>query len=378
MEGMMNYFEDALEVLISEKSSIAAEWSKIITYSVKDPFKDGNHEKGMQIFDLIIQSLTEKESELIDAKIKNYAHIVASDRLQAEVNIAEFIKSVSLGRTILFNRLLPLNPTAAESHEFLLIINDCFDQFIYHTVEHYSELKSKMNENHYYFISSTHKDRLTLLGQMTSSFVHEFRNPLTSIMGFIQLLQDEKPKIKYLDIIAKELTQLNLRITQFLNISKRDTYDLTIELFSIEHLTNEVIEFLYPSILGANTSITSTFTENFFLKGSREEFRQVLLNIILNALDILSSVSEPTITINTEESTSNILKLTISNNGPKIDDSIFSHLFEPFFTTKKRGTGLGLFVCKEIIEKHGGTLTCKSSDQLTTFIIEVPYVSNPE
>lgn len=378
MEGMMNYFEEALEVLISEKSSIAAEWSKTIINTVKNPFKDGNHEKGMLLFDLIIQALTEKKTEMIDSQIKNYAHIVASDRLQAEVNIAEFIKSVSLGRTILFNRLLPLNPTVAESHEFLLIINDCFDQFIYHTVEHYSELKSKMNENHYYFISSTHKDRLTLLGQMTSSFVHEFRNPLTSIMGFIQLLQDEKPKIKYLDIIAKELTQLNLRITQFLNISKRDTYDLTIELFSIEQLTNEVIEFLYPSILGANSSITSSFTETFFLKGSREEFRQVLLNIILNALDILSSVSNPTITINTEKSKSNMLKLTISNNGPKIDDSIFPHLFEPFFTTKKRGTGLGLFVCKEIIEKHGGTLTCDSSDQLTTFIIEVPYVSNQE
>ncbi|MGG3943235.1 histidine kinase N-terminal domain-containing protein [Peribacillus psychrosaccharolyticus] len=375
---MMNYFEEALEVLISEKSSIAAEWSKTITNTVKNSFKDGNHEKGMLLFDLIIQALTEKKTEMIDSQIKNYAHIVASDRLQAEVNIAEFIKSVSLGRTILFNRLLPLNPTIAESHEFLLIINDCFDQFIYHTVEHYSELKSKMNENHYYFISSTHKDRLTLLGQMTSSFVHEFRNPLTSIMGFIQLLQDEKPKIKYLDIIAKELTQLNLRITQFLNISKRDTYDLTIELFSIEQLTNEVIEFLYPSILGANSSITSSFTETFFLKGSREEFRQVLLNIILNALDILSSVSNPTITINTEKCKSNMLKLTISNNGPKIDYSIFPHLFEPFFTTKKRGTGLGLFVCKEIIEKHGGTLTCDSSDQLTTFIIEVPYVSNQE
>lgn len=374
----MNYFEEALEVLISEKSSIAAEWSKTIINTVKNPFKDGNHEKGMLLFDLIIQALTEKKTEMIDSQIKNYAHIVASDRLQAEVKIAEFIKSVSLGRTILFNRLLPLNPTVAESREFLLIINDCFDQFIYHTVEHYSELKSKMNENHYYFISSTHKDRLTLLGQMTSSFVHEFRNPLTSIMGFIQLLQDEKPKIKYLDIIAKELTQLNLRITQFLNISKRDTYDLTIELFSIEQLTNEVIEFLYPSILGANSSITSSFTETFFLKGSREEFRQVLLNIILNALDILSSVSNPTITINTEKSKSNMLKLTISNNGPKIDDSIFPHLFEPFFTTKKRGTGLGLFVCKEIIEKHGGTLTCDSSDQLTTFIIEVPYVSNKE
>jgi len=375
---MMNYFEDALEVLISEKSSIASEWFESLNYKAKDPFIDKITENGLQLYDLIIQALRENQPEIIADKIKNFAHIVASERLQTEVNIAEFIKSVSLGRTILFNRLLPLNPTVAESHEFLFKINDCFDQFIYHAVEHYSELKSKINENRYYIISSTHKDRLTLLGQMTSSFVHEFRNPLTSIMGFIQLLQDEKPKIKYLDIIAKELTQLNLRITQFLNISKKETFDLNTDIFSIEQLNNEVIDFLYPSILGANTSITSTFTDNYYIEGSREEFRQVLLNIILNALDILSSVPNPTIRINTVESKKNTLKLIISNNGPKIDDSILPHLFEPFFTTKKRGTGLGLFVCKEIIEKHGGTLSCNSSDKLTTFVIEVPYVCNPE
>ena len=56
---------------------------------------------------------------------------------------------------------------------------------------------------------------------MTSSFVHEFRNPLTSIMGFIQLLQSEQPEVKYLDIISKELEQLNSRITQFLKFLKK-------------------------------------------------------------------------------------------------------------------------------------------------------------
>ena len=61
--------------------------------------------------------------------------------------------------------------------------------------------------------------------------------------------------------------------------------------------------------------------------------------------------------------------LCISNNGEKIPDEILSSIFEPFVTSKKDGTGLGLFICKEIVEKHGGKLTCESSDDCTSFTI---------
>ena len=283
----------------------------------------------------------------------------------------DFTNTITSGRSILITEVLNLGSSNKEKSELLHGINHLLDQFIHLTLTHYSHLQTKSLEEQYYFISQTHKDRLTLLGQMTSSFVHEFRNPLTSIMGFIQLLQSEQSGIKYLDIISKELEQLNNRITQFLNFSKRENTSSTITFFSISQLIREVIEFLYPSILEVNASISYNITSDININGSKEEIRQVLLNIILNALDVISTVPSPTIFISCAQSPLNHLILTISNNGSKIPEDVLPTIFEPFVTTKKQGTGLGLFVCKEIIEKHGGTLTCTSSDLLTTFTIHL-------
>ena len=120
-----------------------------------------------------------------------------------------------------------------------------------------------------------------------------------------------------------------------------------------------------------NASVSSNIADDFNIEGSKEEIRQVLLNIILNALDVISDIPSPSIYISCSESPLNHLILTISNNGPRIPEDVLPTIFEPFVTTKQQGTGLGLFVCKEIIEKHGGTLTCTSSDSLTTFTIHL-------
>ncbi len=68
-------------------------------------------------------------------------------------------------------------------------IHTCFDKLIYYTVLKYSEIISRNLEEKQQYINETHKERLTILGQMSASFVHEFRNPLTSIMGFVKLLK---------------------------------------------------------------------------------------------------------------------------------------------------------------------------------------------
>ncbi len=314
----------------------------------------------------ILQSTNTKD------QLDSLAKGIATERFIKKMSMDDFINTITSGRSILITEVLSLGSSNKEKSELLHGITHLLDQFIHLTLTHYSHLQAKSLEEQYYFISQTHKDRLTLLGQMTSSFVHEFRNPLTSIMGFIQLLQSEQPTIKYLDIISKELQQLNNRITQFLNFSKKENTPSTITLFSISQLIHDVIEFLYPSILEVNASISCNITSDINLTGSKEEIRQVLLNIILNALDVISAVPSPAIFISCAQSPLNHLILTISNNGPKIPEDVLPTIFEPFVTTKKQGTGLGLFVCKEIIEKHGGTLTCTSSDLLTTFTIHLP------
>lgn len=307
----------------------------------------------------------------INEELDSLAKSIATDRFVQKMNLEDCTNTITNGRSILITELLNLGISNEEKTYLMHKINGLLDQFIYLSLTHYSNLQEKSLEEQYYFISQTHKDRLTLLGQMTSSFVHEFRNPLTSIMGFIQLLQSEQTQVKYLDIISKELEQLNSRITQFLNFSKKENETSTLTLFSISQLVHDVIEFLYPSILEVNASVSCNIADDIYIHGSKEEIRQVLLNIILNALDVISNIPSPSIYISCTQSPLKHLILTISNNGPKIPEDVLPTIFEPFVTTKKQGTGLGLFVCKEIIEKHGGTLTCTSTDLLTTFTIHL-------
>ncbi|WP_456271963.1 ATP-binding protein [Bacillus sp. AK031] len=207
---------------------------------------------------------------------------------------------------------------------------------------------------------------------MTSSFVHEFRNPLTSINGFIQLLRAENPDLSYLDIIASELDQLNFRISQFLLLSKKSTVGREKTAFFLNELMEEALAFLYPRILEVNVSIQKNLEGDMEIRGWKEEFRQVIINIIFNAIDVLSSSSrQPTIWIESKQD-GDKFTLCISNNGDKIPEEILSSIFEPFVTSKKDGTGLGLFICKEIVEKHDGKLTCNSTEQRTSFTIILP------
>lgn len=316
-----------------------------------------------------------RKEMLQDSNVKegldSLAKSIATEQFVKKINLEDCTHTITSGRSILITEVLNLGISNEEKTHLIHQMNRLLDKFIHLILSHYGNLQEKSLEEQYYFISQTHKDRLTLLGQMTSSFVHEFRNPLTSIMGFIQLLQSEQPEVKYLDIISKELEQLNSRITQFLNFSRKENELPTITLFSISQLVQDVIEFLYPSILEVNASVSCNITDDIHINGSKEEIRQVLLNIILNALDVITNIPSPSIYISCTQSPLKHLILTISNNGPKIPEDVLPTIFDPFVTTKKQGTGLGLFVCKEIIEKHGGTLTCTSTDLLTTFTIHL-------
>ncbi|WP_285767710.1 histidine kinase N-terminal domain-containing protein [Peribacillus sp. SI8-4] len=366
---MVSNREMTIHFLSSQKSTIISKWKDELLH-LPDGYIGYFKGEVENIFNLLVDQLGKSDTDMKDI-LKVIGEKIASDRVKKQLNMEIFFSSVTIGRSIVIEHVLNSKVPIEEAFELIKQINVYFDQLIKFASSHYTELKTKELDERYQFISPNHKDRLTLLGQMTSSFVHEFRNPLTSIMGFIQLLQAEQPETKYLDIISKELDQLNYRITQFLNMSKKETSGSPSELFSISRLVNEVIEFLYPSILEVNASITCNVADDAVISGSEEEFRQVLLNIILNALDVVTAMPSPSIYISGSESPPGILTLNISNNGPKIPDEVLPNIFEPFITTKKRGTGLGLFVCKEIVLKHKGTLTCHSTDFLTTFSIQL-------
>ena len=98
-----------------------------------------------------------------------------------------------------------------------------------------------------------------------------------------------------------------------------------------------------------------------------------IINIVFNAIDVLSQYrDDPKIEIRDYTINNSHIKLEIANNGPAIPENMLKSIFEPFVTTKKLGTGLGLFVSREIIEKHKGFLACSSIQDRTEFIILLP------
>ena len=358
------------------KKSVLKEWENSIVISNGDPYKEKMSENGEELFNIILDMHTMTTEELSEC-IRQLAIKVSTERVMAHINMGDYVYNVNQGRTVLYSYLGKTGISWPELQETMNRINFCFDKFLYYAVSHYSEAKNKIIEEKTMVIDLTHQDRLTLLGQMTSSFIHEFRNPLTSIQGFIQLLKSDYPSMRYLDIISSELDQLNFRISQFLLLSKKELIGKEKDHFKLNKLIDDVLNFLYPSILDGKVEVKLELIEDITLFGYADEIRQVFINIIFNAIDVLNHHRHPypTIEITSYLDDNRHVRINITNNGQMIPTEMQKTIFEPFFTTKQLGTGLGLFVCNEIIEKHKGKLSCDSTPEKTTFSISLPLAA---
>lgn len=346
-------------------------WENQIIVNVQDD-SELIRENGSLMYQFIRHSLTNAFS---DDELRDLATKVARERSDANINIGDFVYNVNLGRSIIIKNVIHFGSSLDELHAIVELINQLIDSFLYYAVSSYTKLKDKSIHEKNILFTQSHKDRLTILGQMSSSFVHEFRNPLTSVIGFIRLLKNDHPTLKYLDIISKELDSLKFRITQFLHTSKVSSINETVyEIFSIKELLDEVLDFLYPSLVDWNIAVTTQLSDQVKIKGDRNELKQVLQNLLMNAIDAVSEIGKDREIRILSEIINEEVVLTFSNNGPVIDPDAIPLLFEPFYTTKKLGTGIGLFVCRNIIENNNGSITCLPQQNLTVFQVKLPII----
>jgi signal transduction histidine kinase len=312
------------------------------------------------------------ENPLSEEEIRKLAFKTAQERVEASVNISEFVYNVNVGKSEIIKWVSRSGIEWDSLQPYLEEINSLFDRFSYLAVKQYTDIRDQHLQEKELYIDQTHKERLTILGQMSSSFVHEFRNPLTSIIGFTKLLQHDYPELPYLDIMQHELDQLNYRISQFLHVSRKEIIASKREEVVVSKLFDELIEFLYPSLLAGEVTTEVSVAENVIITGNKDELRQVFLNLVMNSIDALQKgEGERKIWISSSILDCEMI-ISICNNGPKIQQETITAIFEPFYTTKELGTGIGLFICKKLIEKHDGKITCQSSTEKTTFFIRIP------
>lgn len=354
------------------ENRILEDWWENILIDATDTQKQVIKENGYLMYQLVKRTLTDT---LCDDDLKQLAHKVAKERVEANINIGDFVHNVNYGRSLIIKQTFLSGIEIEQLQVVIDKINLKFDHFIFLAVKRYTFLKEEEIEEKNYFINQSHKDKLTLLGQMSSSFVHEFRNPLTSVIGFVKLLKTDYPNLKYIDIIDHELDQLKFRITQFLHTSKNEgAQEQRKEILKTHLLLEEIIQFLYPSIVDIDVDVTSNFKTDAQISANKNEIKQVFLNILMNSIDAVTKKEKPRkITVCSFTEGDEVI-INISNNGPRIPDKTMNIIFEPFYTTKELGTGIGLFVCRKIIEKHSGSISCFSNDKITTFSIRLPLM----
>jgi signal transduction histidine kinase/HAMP domain-containing protein len=214
--------------------------------------------------------------------------------------------------------------------------------------------------------------KLAALGEMASNIAHELNNPLTSIIGFSELSQEEtdiETIKKDLKIIEQESIRAKEIVNQLLEFARKRS--IKIGDVNLNILLKEVLQLASLQLKHANIQVIEEFDEIPTIKGDHNQLKQVFLNMINNA--IFAMPEGGTLTLRTGKIDDKVF-VDVEDTGHGIPPEILQRIFEPFFTTKKeKGTGLGLSISYKIIESHGGKIEVKSEvNKGTRFTVLLP------
>lgn len=222
-------------------------------------------------------------------------------------------------------------------------------------------------------------EKLASVGRMAATVAHEINNPLAVIMNSVFLASLDKnlceQSRKALMTAEQELDRVAQLTRQTLGFYRENSAPEEIELAS---LIENVIAMYKPKLVARNISVAFEHARSSRIRAIAGELRQVVSNIVANAID--ASPAGGRLIVRTKSMSldgKNTVRLTFADTGVGIPQENLRHIFEPFFTTKQSvGTGLGLWVSSQIIERHGGSLRVRSRQNLgTVFSIFLPLLS---
>ncbi len=218
------------------------------------------------------------------------------------------------------------------------------------------------------------KEKWAVIGRLSASIAHELRNPLASLKGAIEILQEKNVPQEHADHLMKialsEMDRLNAIITDFLLYAK--PRELNKQSFDVYQALRDVTMLLQSSeINGKHVEISTKLDGELFITGDAGQIRQVFWNLSLNAIDAVSDGGAIDIYAAKKNNT---VEIFFRDNGTGINKSDTDNVFYPFYTTKEKGTGLGLSIALKITEEHGGKIEVESggSGKGSTFKVILP------
>ncbi|MBU8908751.1 sensor histidine kinase [Desertibacillus haloalkaliphilus] len=226
--------------------------------------------------------------------------------------------------------------------------------------------------------SSDHYD--AVIGRMAAFFAHEIRNPLTSIMGFTQVLEN-KPNIKenpdtshYISIIKEEATRMESLIQELLSLSNSHIHQDNLSLIDVNHSIEKIVTIYQVHAAEKNIEIKADLSDETYIFGNANRFERVVINLIKNSIEAIEEHGAIDIKVTRENKW---VTISMIDTGPGIPSDQLEQVFYPFYTTKDEGTGIGLSICKTIIETLRGTLEIQNKPPKGAHVmIKIPESQN--
>ncbi|MFC5449437.1 PAS domain S-box protein [Paenibacillus aestuarii] len=219
-------------------------------------------------------------------------------------------------------------------------------------------------------------EKLTAVGQLAASIAHEIRNPLTSLKGFVQLIEQAVPEVNknYFDIMKDELQRIELITSELLYLAKPQAQEFKME--QISPIIQDVILLMSSQALINKVEIQTLHLEDLpAIPCVGAQLKQVFINLIKNAMEAMPEGGR--ISIQTSKPSAEFVMIEVIDEGKGIPQELIEKIGSPFYTTKENGTGLGLVATQQIIHAHGGKLNITSVEgRGTTIQIQLPLTSS--
>jgi signal transduction histidine kinase len=219
--------------------------------------------------------------------------------------------------------------------------------------------------------SLAHAEKLAAIGELAARIAHEIRNPVTAARSLAQQLFRD-PAATFTEehgIILTELERVERQVAALLRFARRE--DFAFVSVDLGELVRATVESLRPRLQAADVEVATETPDGVVARADPEKVRQVLINLIENAVDAMADgTGERRLAITVGNGAGRVT-LRVHDSGPGVAADALPHLFEPFFSLKPNGTGLGLAIARRTVEAHGGRITAESGDG-TTFVVELP------
>lgn len=219
-------------------------------------------------------------------------------------------------------------------------------------------------------------ERVSTIGNMAGEIIHDLKGPMTTIMGFAELLErgdcTPQEQQEYSGMISSEVEDMVAMVEEILEFSRGSKMTLHLAACRVEDLVSDVSDVLRRTFQERQIALITKLNCRRMLYADKEKLKRVFYNVAHNAADAMQAHGR--FSINTYLHNATHVEFRLADSGVGIPDHVKRHIFEPFVTYgKKRGTGLGMSIAKKIITDHGGDIWVESEEgKGTIFYFTVP------